>query len=53
VQSKADSAVRWCRHATEHAANVGGKPWKYLLIPHDEVAESNRLSDYLRFERKP
>jgi type III restriction enzyme len=53
VQNKADSAVRWCRHATEHAANVGGKPWKYLLIPHDEVAESNRLSDYLRFERKP
>lgn len=53
VQSKADSAVRWCRHATEHAATVGGKPWKYLLIPHDEVAESNRLSDYLRFERRP
>jgi type III restriction enzyme len=51
VQNKADSAARWCRHATEHASTVGGKPWKYLLIPHDEIVESNRLSDYLRFER--
>ncbi|ODT94628.1 MAG: type III restriction endonuclease subunit R [Rhodanobacter sp. SCN 67-45] len=53
VQSKAASAVRWCKHATEYAATVDGKPWKYLLIPHDEIIESNRLSDYLRFERRP
>ena len=52
VQSKAESAVRWCKLATEHAATVGGKQWKYLLIPHDEIAESNRLSDYLRFEMR-
>ena len=31
---------------------VGAKPWKYLLLPHDEIAESKRLSDYLRFEVK-
>jgi len=53
VQSKAESAVRWCKLATEHAATMDGKPWKYLLIPHDEIAESNRLSDYLRFEKRP
>jgi type III restriction enzyme len=52
VQSKAASAVRWCRHASEHAATVGGKPWKYLLIPHDEIVESTNLAGYLRFERK-
>ena len=38
VIAKKDSAVRWCQHATDHAAQNGGKPWKYLLIPHDAVA---------------
>ena len=52
VQAKADSAARWCKHASDHAAEVGAKPWKYLLLPHDEIAESKRLSDYLRFEVK-
>jgi type III restriction enzyme len=50
VQSKANSAARWCQRASEHAQIVGTKPWKYLLLPHDEVAESKRLVDYQRFE---
>jgi hypothetical protein len=30
----------------------GGKTWKYLLIPHDEVKENFQLGDYVRkFER--
>jgi hypothetical protein len=29
---------------------TGNKNWKYLLLLHDEIAESKRLSDYLRFE---
>lgn len=52
VQAKATAALRWCVHATEHAASVGGKPWKYILVPHDEIRESEKLSDYLRFEQK-
>jgi type III restriction enzyme len=52
VQAKAAAAMRWCKHASDHAANVGTKPWKYLLVPHDEVNESKRLADYLRFEVK-
>ena len=52
VQAKAAAAMRWCKHASDHAANVGTKPWKYLLVPHDEVSESKRLADYLRFEVK-
>ncbi|MDR0239010.1 MAG: DEAD/DEAH box helicase family protein [Deltaproteobacteria bacterium] len=39
VQAKARAAVTWCRHATEHAATTDDKPWKYLLIPHDRIAE--------------
>jgi type III restriction enzyme len=52
VQAKANAAARWCKHASDHANEIGTKPWKYLLLPHDEVAESKRLSDYLRFEVK-
>lgn len=52
VQAKAAAATRWCRYASDHAASVGAKPWRYLLVPHDEVNESMRLPDYLRFEVK-
>lgn len=50
VIAKADAAQRWCKHASDHAAKVGSKPWRYLLIPHDEVLESKRWSDYARHE---
>ncbi|TAN47870.1 MAG: type III restriction endonuclease subunit R [Methylococcaceae bacterium] len=49
VQAKAAAAARWCKHASDHAAEVGTKPWKYLLLPHDEITESKRLVDFLRF----
>jgi type III restriction enzyme len=52
VKAKAVAAVRWCKHASDHAASVGGKPWKYILVPHDEIRESEKLSSYLRFEQK-
>lgn len=52
VQAKAAAAVRWCKHASDHAASVGSKPWHYLLVPHDEIAESKRLNDFSRFEFK-
>lgn len=52
VQAKAAAAVRWCKHASDHAASVGSKPWRYLLVPHDEMSESKRLTDFLRFEAK-
>lgn len=52
AQVKAAAAMRWCKHASNHAANIGTKPWKYLLVPHDEVNESKRLADYMRFEVK-
>ena len=53
VQAKAEAASRWCQLASEYAAQVGAKPWRYELIPHDEVVESERLTDYLRYEVKP
>jgi type III restriction enzyme len=52
VQAKAATAARWCKHASDHAEVVSTKPWRYLLVPHDEIAESKRLTDFLRFEVK-
>jgi type III restriction enzyme len=46
VQAKRDVAVQWCGWATEHATNYGGKPWRYVLIPHDAIAE-NITVDFL------
>jgi type III restriction enzyme len=50
VQAKAAAAIRWCEHASRHAVAVGAKPWKYLLLPHDEILESRRLLDFMRFD---
>jgi type III restriction enzyme len=44
IVAKKDSAVLWCRHATDHTAMHGGKPWKYLLIPHDAIAENMSIN---------
>ncbi len=52
VEAKAAAAVQWCRHASDFTVSVGGKPWKYLLVPHNEINESRQLTDFLRFAVK-
>jgi type III restriction enzyme len=37
VLKKKDAAEEYCRAATEFNSENGGKPWKYLLISHDEI----------------
>jgi type III restriction enzyme len=37
VQEKAIAAREYCRAASEFNAQNGGKPWVYVLIPHDEI----------------
>ena len=44
VLAKADAAAVWCRHATAHSNENGGKPWRYLLIPHDEIQDQMTLA---------
>jgi type III restriction enzyme len=46
VQNKKESAVKWCSHATGHNIQNGGKTWKYLLLPHDEVKDNMTLRYY-------
>ena len=43
VLAKARAAATWCKHATAHETQNGGKPWRYLLIPHDAIADNMTL----------
>jgi len=43
VVAKKAAAVKWCANASDHAMSCGGKPWRYVLIPHDEIAENITL----------
>jgi type III restriction enzyme len=44
VITKRKAAEEWCQHASVHAATYGGKPWRYVLVPHDVVAENKTLA---------
>ena len=53
VKVKAEVATTWCKNASNHLLKNGGKAWKYLLIPHDEVLEHNNLATFIqKFEIK-
>ena len=44
VLAKKEVAVQWCANASHHTDSYGGKPWRYVLIPHDAIAENMTLS---------
>jgi type III restriction enzyme len=41
VQEKAQAALKYCKYATEYTAEHGGKTWRYVLIPHDQVTKTS------------
>lgn len=43
VLAKKEAAVEWCRQASEYMQSNGGKPWSYVLIPHDVIAQNMTL----------
>jgi len=43
VLAKARAAATWCKHATAHEMAHGGKPCRYLLIPHHAIADNMSL----------
>ncbi len=45
VAAKAKQAMLWCRNATDYAIANGGRPWKYLLVPHDAVTANITLEN--------
>jgi type III restriction enzyme len=44
VQAKARAATKWVGYANAHAAEIGGKEWRYVLVPHDAVGPSATLA---------
>jgi len=43
VLAKKEVAVKWCQQASDYMQQHGGKPWVYVLIPHDAIAENMTL----------
>ena len=52
VVTKRKAAEEWCQHASAHAAIYGGKPWRYVLLPHDVVAENRTLAGLTQSRQK-
>jgi len=48
VVAKKDAAVLWCQRASEYMTTHGGKPWRYVLIPDNEIAENISLGGLVR-----
>jgi type III restriction enzyme len=51
VLEKARAALQYCHHASEYNTANGGKPWKYLLIPHNEILPNMSIG-YLAAKRE-
>jgi type III restriction enzyme len=47
VLAKRDAAVRR-QQATDHTRGHGGKPWAYVLILHNVIAEDMTLDGLMR-----
>ena len=43
VLAKKEAAIRWCKNASDYALANGGKPWRYVLIPHNAIAVNMTL----------
>jgi type III restriction enzyme len=43
VLAKKDVAIQWCKNASDYMLTHGGKPWQYVLIPHDAIAQNMTL----------
>jgi type III restriction enzyme len=44
VLAKKVAAERYCSYATEFTSANGGKPWKYLILPHNEVSRTVNMA---------
>ena len=46
VLAKKEVAIKWCANASKHAESYGGKPWQYVLIPHDAIMENMTIKGF-------
>jgi type III restriction enzyme len=43
VLAKKEAAMRYCKDATDYTKINGGKEWKYLTVPHNEVSRTSSV----------
>ena len=48
VLDKARAAVEYCRYATELAEQNGGKPWRYVLVPHTAIQHNRSVEGLMK-----
>ena len=48
VLAKQAAAETWCSLASEHTTNTDGKPWKYVLLPHDTILPNMTLAGLVK-----
>ena len=48
VIAKKEAAIKWCKNASDYTATNGGKPWRYVLIPHNVIAVNMTLNGLVR-----
>jgi type III restriction enzyme len=48
VVAKKSAALEWCKNASNYAKSIGGKPWKYVLIPHSNIQENMTLAHLVK-----
>ncbi|TXT50684.1 MAG: type III restriction enzyme res subunit [Spirochaetes bacterium] len=46
IIAKKQAAEEWCGHASEYNKSLGKKPWRYLLVPHDQVQDNMSLAAF-------
>jgi type III restriction enzyme len=44
VCAKREAGREWCQRATAFLTQHGGKPWQYVMIPHDEILLNSSLT---------
>lgn len=52
VQRKSEVAKTYCAEVSKYNITHGKKPWKYLLIPHDEIRLGNDFKYFTRFIKR-
>lgn len=48
VLAKKKAAIEWCKNASDYAVSNGGKPWRYVLIPHNAIAQNMTLDGLVK-----
>ncbi len=53
VQAKKNTAIEWCKNASAHEKDHGGKLWSYILIPDDEINQTSTLEGIVSQYKAP